>query len=216
VGVTMPRHVDHDARRAQIIEATLGALAEHGPRGLTFRAVAQRMGGSTTFVTHYFASRQALIDALAESVATWPQDLAELELDVDDPMERLRLFMQWMVPIDEQSRIEERARLSLIGETDSRVRTRHLVDTWDTHVRDHFRRHLEQVVPPDRIEPTIDLLRAVTNGITLSAIEHPDDWPPERQFAVIDDALAMLEPVRKALASQSSGGRRSAHGKAAS
>jgi AcrR family transcriptional regulator len=194
----MPRHVDHDVRRAQIIEATLAVLAEQGPRGLTFRSVAERMGGSSTLVTHYFASRQALLDALAETVADWPRDLAELELDVDDPLERLRLFMRWMVPADEEGYIEERARLSLIGEAGARVRTRAIVDIWDDHARAHFRRHLEELVPPERIESMTDLLRTITNGITLSAIEHPNKWPAKRQFAVIDDALAMLIPARKA------------------
>jgi hypothetical protein len=106
-----------------------------------------------------------------------------------------------MVPADEEGYIEERARLSLIGDGGARVHTRALVDTWDAHVRGHFRRHLEDMVPLDRIEPMIDLLRTVTNGITLSAVEHPGEWPAERQFAVIDEALVLLrssEPTSRA------------------
>jgi AcrR family transcriptional regulator len=186
----MPRHVDHAERRAEILRATLELLAEQGPRGLTFRAVANRMGGSSTLVTHYFSSRQALLDALAERVADWPRDLARLETDVDDPAERLRLFLRWMVPAGADGYIEERARINLIGEHDAQIRTRKLFDTWDKHVRDHFRRHLEGLIAPRQVDAMIDLLRTLTNGLTLSAIEHPSQWPPERQFAVIDDALS--------------------------
>jgi AcrR family transcriptional regulator len=188
----MPRHVNHDERRVEILRATLEVLAEHGPRGLTVRAVAGRMGGSSTLVTHYFSSRQALLDALAELVADWPGDLAKLETDVEDPRQRLRLFLRWMVPTDEAGYIEERARINLIGEHAAPPRTRNLFETWDNHVRAHFRRHLEGLVAGPRVEPTTDLLRTITNGLTLSAIEHPDRWPPERQFAVIDDALESL------------------------
>jgi AcrR family transcriptional regulator len=160
-------------------------------------------------VTHYFPSRQALLDALADEVANWPSELAELEIDTEDPRERLRLFMHWMVPADEEGYVQERARINLLGEHDARVRTRNLFDTWDSHVRAHYRRHLKGLVPPRQIETTVDLLRAITNGITLSTIEHPDQWPPERQLAVIDDALARLglasapreRQARKSLAS---------------
>lgn len=172
----MPRHVDHEDRRAEILDATLAVLAEKGPRGLTFRAVAARMGGSSTLVTHYFASRQALLDALAEVVAEWPANLAELEEGVEDPRERLRLFMRWLVPSDEQSLVAERGRVNLNGEHDARVRTQHLFDTWDRHVREHLRRHLKALVPARQIEATVDLLRSITNGITLSAVEHPAEW----------------------------------------
>ena len=150
------------------------------------------MGGSSTLVTHYFASRQALLDALAEVVAEWPANLAELEEGVEDPRERLRLFMRWLVPSDEQSLVAERGRVNLNGEHDARVRTQHLFDTWDRHVREHLRRHLKALVPARQIEATVDLLRSITNGITLSAVEHPAEWRKERQFAVIDDALARL------------------------
>jgi AcrR family transcriptional regulator len=153
------------------------------------------MGGSSTLVTHYFASRQALLDALAEEVAQWPADLAELEDGVEDPGERLRLVMRWLVPADEQGLTEERGRINLNGEHDARVRTQHLFDTWDHHIREHLRRHLKGLVAPRQVEATIDLLRCITNGITLSAVEHPDEWPAERQFAVVDDALDRLDLV---------------------
>jgi AcrR family transcriptional regulator len=188
----MPRYVDHDDRRAEILRATLEVLAEKGARGLTFRAVAARMGGSSTLVTHYFASRQALLDNLAEVVADWPAEVAELETGVDDPAERLRLFLRWLVPSSEEGMIAERGRINMIGEQDARVRTQHLFDTWDRHVRDHLRRHVEALVPRRQVDATVDLLRSITNGITLSAVEHPAEWPQQRQFAVVDDALDRL------------------------
>lgn len=188
----MPRHVDHDDRRAEILRATLEILAERGPQGLTFRAVAGRMGGSSTLVTHYFPSRQALLDSLAEAVADWPDEVAELEVGVDDPSERLRLFLHWLVPSDEEGMIMERGRINMIGERDARVRTQHLFDTWDRHVREHLRRHVEALVPRSSVDAIVDLLRSISNGITLSAVEHPAEWPEKRQFAVIDDALERL------------------------
>lgn len=191
----MPRHVDHDDRRRAIIKATLTVLAEHGPQGLSFRAVTEEMGGgSSTLVTHYFPSRQSLLDALVgEYLADWPEEIAALEQGSDDPRERLRLFLQWLLPLDAQSQIEERGRLNLLGERQTRLRTQHLFDTWDANVRGLLAQHLDGLVPADRIAVTTDLLRTVTNGLTLTWAEHPDEWPPERMTAIVDEALGALD-----------------------
>jgi AcrR family transcriptional regulator len=185
----MPRYVDHEDRRSQIIQATIQVLAEQGPSGLSFSGVARRMGGSTTVVTHYFHTRQQLLDALVEDLASWPDDVAKLEAGADDPRERLRLFLQWLLPCDEQGLREETARVNLIGERDTRIRTEHLFAAWDQNIRGLLARHVEQLFPAQRVPAIVDVLRSTTNGITLSTVEHPDQWPPERQFAVVDEVL---------------------------
>jgi hypothetical protein len=132
---------------------------------------------------------QQLLDALVEDLAHWPDDVAKLEAGADDPRERLRLFLHWLLPCDEQGLKEETARVNLIGERDTRVRTEHLFAAWDQNVRSLLARHVEQLFPAERVPAIVDVLRSTTNGITLSTVEHPDQWPPERQFAVIDEVL---------------------------
>jgi AcrR family transcriptional regulator len=188
----MPRHVDHDDRRRDIIEATLEVLAEGGPAALSFRNVAGRMGGSSTLVTHYFHTRQELVDALVESIAEWPEEVAELEAGASDPRDRLRVFLQWLLPCDERGIKEETARINLLGERDTRLRTDHVFSAWDENIRALLTRHVQELVEDSRVPAIVDVLRCTTNGITLSVVEHPDQWPPERQFAVVDDVLASL------------------------
>jgi AcrR family transcriptional regulator len=188
----MPRQVDHDDRRREIVDATVRVLAARGVRGLTFRAVAEEMGGSSTLVTHYFPTRQALLDALAESVAWLPEEVFVLESGTDDPRRRLRIFLQWWLPRDEPDRRAEQARINLIGERDTRMRTQHFFDAWDARMREMLRDHLKDLLPASDIPATVDLLRTVTNGISLSTVEHPEEWPASRQFAVLDHALRLL------------------------
>lgn len=188
----MPRYVDHEDRRAQIVEATLEILADRGPRGLTFRAVAAKLGGSSTLITHYFGTRQELLDAIVETMSDWPSELDELEMDTDDEVERLRRFLIWMIPSSERGLMQERGRINLLGEPDAKLRTRHIFETWDKQARELFRRHLRNLVPNRELELKVDVLRTVTNGLTLSTVEHPDNWPLARQTAVIDEALTAL------------------------
>jgi len=189
----MPRYVNHEDRRREITLATMQLLAEAGPRGVTVRAVAARMGGSSTIVTHYFRSRQALLDSLAtEALALWEEQLAGLEAVGADPRTRLRILLQWLVPGNEQALTEERARINLLGEVGARARTQALFDAWDRSMRSLLRDHLKDLLAEDRVDEAVELLRALTNGISLSVVEHPDQWPKERQFAVLDQALGLL------------------------
>ncbi|MDO8392502.1 MAG: TetR/AcrR family transcriptional regulator [Actinomycetota bacterium] len=189
----MPKYVDHDDRRRDILEATQQVLADLGPRGLTVRAVAQRMGGSSTVVTHYFGTREALIDGVVATFGEWPDQLRELEAGVTDPRARLRLFLQWLVPYDEHALMEERGRINLLAERGRHMPVDHLFNGADATVRKLLEDRLKVLVPAKQRPGVIDLLRAATNGITLATIEHPGEWNATRQFAVIDRLLDLLD-----------------------
>lgn len=201
----MPIYVDHEARRREIVAAAIQAIAEDGPKGLSFRAVAERMGGSTTVVSHYFPSRQALVEGIASSVTWLPDELEELEAGVTDPVERLRIVLDWLLPSSPQGLQAERARLSLSGEREAGMPTQHFFDVWDCRVREILSERVTGLVPDDQIKPTVDLLRCLANGITLSTVEHTEDWPPERQRAVMDNLLRSLGIVAVAPSLNGSG-----------
>ncbi|MFW5876411.1 MAG: TetR/AcrR family transcriptional regulator [Myxococcota bacterium] len=56
-----PRQPRGEARRRQVLEATLRLLAREGPRGVTHRGVAEEAGTSARATTYYFASREELL-----------------------------------------------------------------------------------------------------------------------------------------------------------
>lgn len=80
----MPRVVDHEKRREELLEACFGLFARQGYAGLTMRRIARELGVSTGTLYHYFDGKADLfaqmfrwirardIRALAESV---PQGL---------------------------------------------------------------------------------------------------------------------------------------------
>jgi AcrR family transcriptional regulator len=189
----MPRRVDHDARRREILTAALEILGEGGPSALSFRTVAARLGGSATLVTHYYPARQQMMEELvAFTVDRWKDELAALETGVEEPRRRLRILLEWLVPADEEGLREERGRINLLAEHWDDPETRLLLKEWDGYMRHLVRRHLEPLVPAAKLEKTVDILRVTTNGITLSTIEHPDQWPSRRQMGVLDDQLDIL------------------------
>jgi AcrR family transcriptional regulator len=186
----MPRHIDREQRRRDILRATSQLLAEQGISGLTLRAVAGRLGGSTTLITHYFSTQAELLDGLAYSMLDeWEAELAELESGAGSPEERLRVLLNWLVPQDETGIEEERARIVLLGERILGGETQYVFKSWDTRMRELIRRHLEEVVAPEVLDLRVDVVRTMTNGLTLSILEHPDSWDSGRIGAVIDCVL---------------------------
>jgi AcrR family transcriptional regulator len=186
----MPRYVDHDQRKREILDATSKVLGQGGLSALSFRAVAKELGGSTTLVTHYFATQSDLLDGLAGwLVDDWEADLADLETGVDDPHKRLVLFLEWLIPDSPESLLQERARIGLLAEKQVRSETTEMFNVWDRRMRKLIREHLKPIVPKKELEMRVDMIRVMTNGLTFSAIEHPDDWSPKHMRAVLDQSL---------------------------
>ena len=189
----MPRYVDHDARRRQIVEATCQVVAEDGLPGLSFRAVAARLGGSTTVVTHYFGSQRELIEGcVASLVEMWANELTELEQSTADPRQRLMLLVESLVPIDEVGRLQERARINLLAGQILGSELGRLSEVWETNVREAISSHLRAIDPKLDTKLMVDLLRVLTNGLTLSAIEHPERWPAEDILTTLRAAIEGL------------------------
>ncbi|HIZ35637.1 MAG TPA: TetR family transcriptional regulator C-terminal domain-containing protein [Candidatus Ruania gallistercoris] len=57
----MPRRVDHDERREEIVIGVIAVMAEQGLGAVSLRSVAQAAGVSMGRVQHYFSSKSELI-----------------------------------------------------------------------------------------------------------------------------------------------------------
>jgi len=84
----MPRIIDHDARRRQILNDSLGMFSEQGYSGLGMRHLAKSLGVSTGTLYHYFPNKPSLFEAMlrhlsADNVAeAIGQIEASMSLDV--------------------------------------------------------------------------------------------------------------------------------------
>src|SRR5713226_9257882 len=75
-------------RRAQIVEAALHVMAEHGFRGASIKRIAQHAGlKSPALIYWYFKDKQALFDAMLEEMAPFLGVVANAEQLLDQPPE---------------------------------------------------------------------------------------------------------------------------------
>jgi AcrR family transcriptional regulator len=189
----MPRHVDAKERRREILEIAYAILLADGLQGVSFRNVASRMGGSPALVTHYYPSRQELVDALLSfAMDQWKDELDSLETGIEDPRERLRVLLGWIVPATEGRLKGERGRLNLLANHGQDAETRAMLQEWDRYGRALVRRYVRPLVPDAERDRVLEILRVTTYGIMFSALQDPAGWTPRRQLEMIDTQLRFL------------------------
>jgi AcrR family transcriptional regulator len=57
----MPKIVDHDERRSDVVRAIIKVISENGISGATVRTIAREGGFSSGMITHYFADKDQMV-----------------------------------------------------------------------------------------------------------------------------------------------------------
>ena len=186
----MPRVVDTEARREQIISAAVRLLGEGGFVKLTLSGLARELGGSMRLVTHYFRDRQELIRALLDEGLSQTDEL-KLELEnIQDPADRLRHTLEWFLPLDQRSLQLEKVRVALVVHKDVEPVIGQFFAGVDSAMRQALRDAVAPFVEESEVEKLVDVLRAWTSGVALSSVEHPEVWTPQRQREVLAEFLS--------------------------
>ena len=100
----MPRVVDHEERRWEIVFALWLVIAEHGIEGVSLRQVAAEAGVSMGRIQHYFGTKDALV--LAGCTALVDRAYGGYLETVDAaPRERLLHVVSQQIPRDDAGRM---------------------------------------------------------------------------------------------------------------
>ena len=187
-----PRQIDPVQRRTDITSAAIRILARGGASALTLRSLAKELGGSITLVTHFFSTREDIFTALIDDVASgYEEELAQLE-DGADAESRLRILLEWLVPLSDEDVAQEAGRIALISQRGSHAGIDHFFEVMESRVRKLLEDRLAPLLPAKEVGGAVDYLRATTNGVVLSSVEHPEVWTRERRLAVLETALRTL------------------------
>jgi AcrR family transcriptional regulator len=81
---------DDSGRRAQILEAALQVMAEHGFRGASIKRIAERAGlKSPALIYWYFKDKHALLEAIFQRMSPFLSTVAQADAALDDPPEQV-------------------------------------------------------------------------------------------------------------------------------
>jgi len=99
----MPKIVDHDQRRADILSRALSLFAQEGFGRVSMRALAAHLGVSTGVLYHYFEGKEALFAAMLRHLGKQNVAAALSELpDFAAASERLDALMRFLLVAGDQ------------------------------------------------------------------------------------------------------------------
>ncbi len=187
----MPVEIDVDQRLASIADATLKIVAAEGVEGVTIRAVAQRIGGSTTLVTNYLPTRAALLrNALEHAIQGWGEDL-ELSLQGTGERERLAAVARWACSTTGDDQVLRRLLMELLGREEPGSEALQVVREDSRQSLDLLAAAAEAAGAPDAAF-TAEVLHLVLRGFYVSSLEDPERWSSERMTPLVERLVRML------------------------
>ena len=190
----MPKIVDHDERRTEIVRAIMKVVAEGGLAGATVRSIAREGGFSSGVIAHYFANKDEMVRYAFEFVADRVFRRIDARLKQAKGSDRVRVILEEHVPVNRQD--EETAVALAFWEMalhDPELRTlfRDKYRRW----RDYLRLELAQLLPdlaPDALDRRVDLAVAMADGLLVTFALDGKNYRQMDRRAILDDMMALL------------------------
>jgi AcrR family transcriptional regulator len=196
----MPKIVDWDARRDEILSATWRVIARDGIARATIRAIAREANCSRGILAHYFDDKadilgSALVMSHRRVAARMDARAAGLT-----GLDALRVTMLEALPLDEQRDLEAQIEISFWGRALGNPALRDLQHSEFDRFRDRLRRHLREAAKLGQLATGIDIdlaahqLVVLIDGLSAERVLYPDRVTPERQQLMLAELLASFRP----------------------
>lgn len=191
----MPKLVDHEARRREIVAAYLTAVSRIGHRATTSRAVAEELGVAVSVLWHYFPSFDQVIERAAAEVGD--RTLARIEASASGlrSLARIEAIMDELLPVSKQTRDEAAVVVGFWGLLARRSRLSSSAasrDAWSGLIEDALREALAdgELRPDTPVQALVAVLRSITFGQQVEQVI-VEETTPEQHRAVL---RACLQP----------------------
>lgn len=194
----MPKVVDWEARRDEVLAATWRIISREGLAGTTIRKIAREAGYSPGVLAHYFSDKQDILGSA----------LVLSHRRVGDRMTRraaglaglaaLRVVMLEALPLDGQRLLEAEIEVSFWGRALGSPALAELQNAEFERLWRRLRTHLDDAAGLGELRAGLDLeeathrLVALIDGLSVEAVLYPARVPPQRQTALLDTVLDSL------------------------
>lgn len=176
----MPKVVDHNERRREVVRAVWRIVGRDGLDALTTRAVAREAGWSTGVLAHYFTDRTDLLVAAFRLVAEEAEARMRGRLAQHrDPVKALKAALGETVPLDEMRRTEARVWFAFLGlaaaDASLRPEAERHYETWLGVMTEAVSAVLaEDQLAEHELRRIASRLVAHADGLTVQALFEPD------------------------------------------
>ncbi|MCE0538737.1 TetR family transcriptional regulator [Kineosporia rhizophila] len=194
----MPKIVDHDERRRQIVELVWRLIAEEGIQAVTTRRIAEVSGTSNGALRYYFPSKEAALTAAFEYVVDATNRRADRADAHRHGLGGLRTLCLEIMPLDEERRAEARLVINFWQQALNSPEKAALHAEIQQRWRAEMTARLDEAEAEGEVvagaagAATVDALASFLLGLQIEAVLAPGYATPERQLAQLEDFLARL------------------------
>jgi AcrR family transcriptional regulator len=194
----MPKIVDHEERRRELVAAVVRVIKRDGIERCTLRSVARESGYSSGVLAHYFVDKDDLLTAaLRLSHERIYARIAE-KLEPLAGLAAVREFVLDNLPLDEERLTETQLELTYWARAlgDARVlevqrreaeRLRAMLVDVLAEARDRG-----EITATEPVHVIAERLLAFIDGVSLHAVLYPERLTAELQEQLLDDELTRL------------------------
>ena len=194
----MPKIVDWDARRDEILSATWQVIARDGIAGATIRAIAREANCSRGILAHYFDDKadilgSALVMSHRRVAARMDTKAAGLT-----GLAALRVVMLEALPLDDQRDLEAQIEISFWSRALGDPALRKLQHAEFDRFAGRLRGYLAEAAKDGELRDSVDIglaahqLLVLIDGLSAERVLDPDQVTPARQQQMLDELLDRL------------------------
>jgi AcrR family transcriptional regulator len=197
----MPKIVDWDERRDEILSATWRVIARDGIAGATIRAIAREAHCSAGILAHYFDDKEDILgSALLLSHRRVGSRMTVAAAGLTG-LKALRAVMLEALPLDERRDLEAQIEISFWGRALGNARLRELQHSEFERFGRRLHALLLEAAGRGELEDGCDpalathQLVVLIDGLSAQRVLYPGRVTPERQVEMLDKLLCSFQPV---------------------
>lgn len=194
----MPKVIDHDERRRQIIAVARQLMVEGGFGAATMRGIASAAGFANGALKHYFDGKEAIVEATFDSVL---QEMTEAMAGLEEsgnPVANLRTYISAALPLDSYRISGARVLLALweYASTNSHLaeRYREHLQFWGSQLGERVAVALGEDAASDQVEALVHEVITVSIGANVASLLVPEETIIARYERYVDDVMVRIAP----------------------
>jgi AcrR family transcriptional regulator len=194
----MPKKVDHDARREELVLAAWRVIAAQGIDEVTIREIARESGYSSGVLAHYFENKDDLLAHALRLSHTRIRKRYDDEVEGRVPVDALKAILLDNLPLEEQRDLETRIEMSFWARSLRNEALREIQHEESAVLRDLLKELIESSQDEGEIakkydrDQVLQFFAALIDGISLHGLLYPELMPPERMQGLMEFALELL------------------------
>lgn len=196
----MVKVVDHEKRKERIAEACWRVIRRVGLEHATVRKVAKEADLSVGALRHYFSTQSELYIFAMNMVLNRMNERRKerLKIFVGDPFESAKRTLKFLLPIDEERRMEMEVWYAFTAKSLHDPELGSLSDQMYDGIYKISRMAIDKLVQANLLKPDVDIemeterLFAMVDGLAVHCILKPDQTTPTLIDSVITHHLESI------------------------